>query len=135
MGGSVRRIDKKIIHIDNKLSFCDPIMEGVVHELLEGGGGVGKTKEHYGWFKKSFVDDEGGFPLVSILDLDIVIFPANIKFGEDFCSLEFADKVRDEGKGICITYCVLINIVRVLAGTKTTIFLFNEKEGECLWGV
>ena len=135
MGGDVRRIDKKIVHIDNEPSFCDHIMEGVVHELLEGGGGVGKTKEHYSWFKKSFVGDKGDFPLVSILDLDIVISPVNIEFGEDFRSLEFVDKVRDEGEGVCVMYCVLIDVVIVLTGIKTTILLFNKKEGGCLWGV
>ena len=98
MSNSIRKIDEEIIHIDNKPSFCNHIMERVVHELLKGGGRVGKAKEHYSCLKKSFVDNEGGFPLVSILDMNIVIFPANIKFDEDLYSLEFINEVGDEGE-------------------------------------
>ena len=52
--------------------------------MLEGGRGVGETKEHDGRFKEAFVDNEGSFPLVSVLDMDIVVSPLYIKFGKDF---------------------------------------------------
>ena len=80
------------------------------------------------------MDDKGSFPLVSILNMDIIIPPANVKLSEDFCSLEFVNKIRDEGKGICITDSVFIDIVVVLTGTKTTVLLFGEGE-RCLWGI
>ena len=96
MSGGVGRIDKEVIHVDNKPSFCDHIVKGVVHELLEGGRGTGETEEHYSWFKKSLMGDESGFPLMPILDSDIVISPMNVKFDEDLCLLEFINKVGDE---------------------------------------
>ena len=51
--------------------------------MLEGGRGVGETKEHDSRFKEAFVGNKSSLPLVSILDMDIVIFPLYIKFGKD----------------------------------------------------
>jgi len=39
--------------------------------------------------------DEGGFPLVSVFDTDIVVTPPNVKLGKDFSVSEFIDEVRD----------------------------------------
>ena len=81
------------------------------------------------------MSDKGGFPLVSIFNMDIIIPPANIEFGEDFCFLEFVNEIRDEEKGVCITDSVFIDIAVVLARAKTTILLFDKEEGGCLWGI
>ena len=51
MESKVGGIDEEVIHIDDKPSFSDYIVEGVIHELLEGGGGVSETKEHNCGFK------------------------------------------------------------------------------------
>ena len=83
MEGGVGRIDEEIIHIDDEPSFSNHIAKGVVHETLEGSGGIGESKEHHGWFKESLVGNEGGFPLVSVFDPYIVVSPPNIEFGED----------------------------------------------------
>ena len=83
MGGGVGGVDEEIIHVDNEPSFGNHIAEGVVHETLESGGGVGKSKEHHGWFEESFVGDEGCFPLVTILDSYVVVSPPDVKLGED----------------------------------------------------
>ena len=47
----VQGVDEKVVHINDKPSFCDHAMERVIHELLEGGWGVGESKEHDGGFK------------------------------------------------------------------------------------
>ena len=114
MGGGVGRIDKKVVHVDNEPSFCDHIVKGVVHEPLKGGRGIDMTKEHYSWFKESFIGDESGLLLVSVFDMDIVIPPADVKFGENLCSLEFINEIRDEWEGVCIVDHVFIDIAIVL---------------------
>ena len=48
VGLLVWRGNKKVIHVDDEPSFCDHVSEGVIHELLECGGGIAKTKEHNG---------------------------------------------------------------------------------------
>ena len=84
MEGGVGGVDEEVIHIDDKPSFGDHIAEGVVHEPLKSGGGIGKPKEHDGRFKESFMGDEGRFPLVTIFNLYVVVSPVNIKLGEHF---------------------------------------------------
>ena len=51
--------------------------------MLEGGGGISETKEHHGWFNESLMGDEGSFPLMPVLDSDIIVSLLNIEFGED----------------------------------------------------
>ena len=130
MSGDVRRVDKEVIHVDNKPSFCDHIAKGVIYESLEDGRGIGETKEHYSWFEESLMSDESGFLLVPVLDSDIVIFPTDIKFSEDLCPLEFIDEVGNEWKVVCIMDCVFINIVVVLTGVEATVLLLTKKKGD-----
>ena len=135
MGGSIGKVDKKVVHVDDEPSFCNHIMKGVIHEPLKGGRGIGKTEEHYGRFEEFFMSDESGLPLVPIFDMDIVIPPADVKLGEDLCSLKFIDKIRDEWEGIGIMDSVFIEIAIVLTRTETTILLSNEEERGRLWGI
>ena len=84
MEGGVRGVDEEVIHIDDKPSFGDHVAEGVVHELLKSGRGIGKPKEHDGGFEESLMGNEGRFPLVTVLNLYVVVSPANIKLSEYF---------------------------------------------------
>ena len=113
MGGSVGRVDKKVVHVDDKLSSYNHIVKGVIHKPLKGGGGIGETTEHYGRFEESFMSDESGLPLVSIFDMDIAIPPADVELGEDLCSLEFIDKIGDEWKEVGVMDSVFIEIAIV----------------------
>ena len=75
--------NEEIVHVDDKPAFGDHIAERVVHETLEGSGGVGESKKHDGGFKQPFVGDEGCLPLVAILDSHVVVPPADVKLGEN----------------------------------------------------
>ncbi len=77
--------NQDVIHIDEEFSGVAHLhfLEHVVHGSLEGGQGVGESKEHNAWFKESFWGFEGCFPLVPFLDLDIVIPPPYVKLGEE----------------------------------------------------
>ena len=83
MEGSVGGIDEEVIHVDNEPSFGDHIAEGVIHESLEGCGGIGESEEHHRGFEKSFVSDEGRLPLVAILDSHVVVPPVDVEFSEN----------------------------------------------------
>ena len=72
--------------------------------------------------------DEGCFPLISILDVDIVVLPSDVKLGEVFCILEFIDKVRDEGERIGISDGMFIRVVVILAGMEFPILPFDDEE-------
>ena len=107
MGGSVGRIDKKVVHVDNEPFFCNHIVKEVVHEPLKGGRGIGEAKKYYGWFEESFMSDKSSLPLVPVFDTDVVMPPTDIKLDEDLCSLEFINEIRDEWEGgRCYGQCV-----------------------------
>ena len=49
------------------------------------GGGVGHAEEHDSWFIESTMGDEDSFPLVTFLDMDIVVLPSHIKLSKNLC--------------------------------------------------
>ena len=135
MDAGVRRIDKKVTHVNNEPSFCNHITKGVIHELLKGGRGIGKTKENYSWFKECFMGNESSLPFMPVFDTDVVISPTDIKLGENLCSLEFINEIGNEWKEVCVANSVFVDIVIVLTRAETTILLFNKEEGGCLWEI
>ena len=135
MGGGVRGVNEQIVHVNDKPSFRNHVAKRIVHKTLESGGEVSEAEELYCGFKEPFVGDEGGFPLMSVFNSDIIVSPSDIKLGEDFCSLEFVDKVGNEGKRVCVTDSVFVDIAIVLTGLEATIFLFDKEERGRLWGV
>ena len=70
---------------------------------------------------------------MAILDSHIVVPPMNVEFGEDFGISQFVDEIGDERKGISITDGMFIDIAVILARAKSSILLFDEEEGGCLW--
>ena len=131
----VRGGNEKVIHIDDKPSFSDHVLERIIHELLEHSRAVAKTEEYDSRFKKSLVGDEGCLPLVAIFDVDVVISLVNVEFGEVVSIFQLVHKVEDEGKGVCIMGGAFVEVVIVLAKGEFAILLFNDKKRGCLRGI
>ena len=74
--------DEEIIHVNDKPFFGNHVSEGIIHESLECCWGVSESEEYDRWFEESLMCDEGGFPLVTIFDVDIVVATSDIKLGE-----------------------------------------------------
>ena len=79
--------------------------------------------------------NESSLPFMPVFDTDVVIFPTDVKLGENLCSLEFINEIGDEWKEVCVANSVFVDIVIVLTRAETTILLFNKEEGGCLWGI
>ena len=126
--------NKEVVHINDKLTFSNHVLEGVIHESLEHGRGVAETKEYNHGFEESFMGDGGRFPLVTILDMDIVVSPTNVELSKVASVFQLVHEVRDEGKGVGVTSDVFVEVSVVLAGAEFTIFLLNKEEGGCLKG-
>ena len=75
-------MDPQVIHVDLEPSFGNHIGKNMVHECLKSGRGVAEPKEHYSGFVEAERGDECCFPLVFLLDANVVITPSNIKLGE-----------------------------------------------------
>ena len=62
--------------------FGDHVSENMVHEGLKSAGGIAESEEHDSWFKKSKRSDECSFPLIFLMNMDVVVTPANVEFSE-----------------------------------------------------
>ena len=129
MEGGVGGVDEEIIHVDNEPSFGNHIPEGVVHETLERGRGVGESKEHHRGFEEPSVGDEGGLPLVSVLDPYVIVPPSDVELGKDLSISQFVYEVGDERKGIGVANGVFVDVAIVLTRAESSVFLFDEEEG------
>ena len=89
MGFWVGGGNKEVVYVDDEPSFSNHVSEGVIHESLEHGGGVTETKEHDGGFEGSLMGDKGHLPLVTILDMDIVVSLTNVELGKMMSVLQF----------------------------------------------
>ena len=80
--------------------------------------------------------DEGRFPLVSISDVDIVVSPSDVKFGEDLV-FHLINEILDQWEGVGVFDVVGVDVSVILAwseGVRSILFI-NEEEGCCLGGV
>ena len=111
-------MDTEVIHIDFKPAFCDHIGKNVVHECLERGWGVAKSEEHYSGFKESKGGDECSFPLICLLDSDVVVSPSDVKLSEQGGIFHVIDEFRNKWQGVCVSNCVRIQVPIVLTWTK-----------------
>ena len=132
MGFFIQGENEEIVHVDDEPSFGDHVPEGVIHEVLECGWGVGKPKEHDCWLEKPFMGDKGGFPLVTVFDADVVVTPSDVKLGKQLGVFELIDEIGDKGEGVSISNGMFIQVVVILTGTKATIFFFDKEEWGCL---
>ena len=71
---------------------------------------------------------ESGFVLVSGLNPDIVITPADVQLGEVASSAEFGDKLRDKRKWILIFHSHGIERAIVLHQAERSILLLDEED-------
>ena len=78
------------------------------------------------------VTDEGGFPLISFLDPNVVVPPPKVYLGEVLEPLELVDKLGDEGKEVVVSNCVVVQVVIVLHHPFMTILLQHKEYGTSL---
>ena len=128
-------VDSHIVHVDFKPLLWEHICEDMVHESLEGGGSVTESKEHDGGFKESHGGNEGSFPLILLLDVNVVISPTNVKFGEQGGLLHVIDEFQDEGEWIGISDSVEVQVLVILTWTENSILFGYKEEGRGLRGL
>ena len=105
----------QVIHIDLEPSLGDHVNKDMIHEHLKSRRSVTKAKEHDGGFKEAERSDECCFPLVFLLNANVVITPSNIKLHEQCGVLHIVDQLRNEGERISIVNGVGIEISIILA--------------------
>ncbi|KAG6867761.1 hypothetical protein C0993_011478, partial [Termitomyces sp. T159_Od127] len=97
-------VDEDVVKVHAHYTLHDEVLEDVIHHCLESGWTVGESKEHDEWFKQPPVGPEGSLPLISFLNVHIVVTPPDIQFGEVTHPLEVIDELGDEGEGVAILH-------------------------------
>jgi hypothetical protein len=92
--GKVVGEDEDVVQIDND-TVVEEILEYVVHETLESGQGIGKSKRHYQPLKRAVSGLQGGFPLIAFGNLDQVVCVPEINLGVDASFAGGLKEVRD----------------------------------------
>ena len=119
----INQVHHEVVHVDDEPSFCKVVCEDMVHEHLEGRQRIALAEEHHCRFIKP----------ISLLNLNIVIPPPDIKFDEIPGMFESINEVRDMRKRVSVLDSMRIYIVIVLARTERFILLWDKEEGGCLW--
>lgn len=96
--------DEDVVEVDG----AEPIeegAEGVVHEVLEGCGGVCETERHDRVFEVAVTTAESGFPLIALCDPDQVVGAAKVEFGEELGAGESIEEFGDKGERVAVLDC------------------------------
>jgi hypothetical protein len=67
--GHIVRVDQDVIEVDNDTDV-EEVAKDVIHELLKGRRGIGKSKGHYQPFKRAIASAEGSLPFFTFCDVN-----------------------------------------------------------------
>ena len=70
--------------------------------------------------------------MVSILDPDVVVAPADVKFGKKRASAQVVDELGNEWEGVVVANGPFVDGSVVLYGSKFPVLLLDEEEGRCI---
>ena len=115
--------DEDVVKVDDHLSFG----KDGVHHHLKGGRAIAQAKQHHQGFKESSVSPEHSLVLISGLNTDIVIAPADIKLGE----VAHAAELGDKRQRVFVLHHHCIQRAVVLYQPEGPILLFDEENWGC----
>ncbi|KAG6894494.1 hypothetical protein C0993_011368 [Termitomyces sp. T159_Od127] len=114
-----------MVVVHNNKNFVH-VVEDVVHEVLEGDGGVDHTKGHHKVLKEAIAGAEGSFSFMPWSYADVVIARAEVNLGVDFGAAEVVNKVTNEEKWISVLFGDFVETPVVDAKAQRTIFLLGK---------
>ena len=128
-GNVVFGVDAEVIHVDFQPFLSQHVGENVIHECLKHGGSIAESEEHDCGFEESHGGNEGSFPLILLSNANVVISPANVKFGEQGGLLYVIDEFWDEREWLGISDGVGVQVVVILTWVKGSVLLWYEEGG------
>ena len=82
----ISTVDQDVINVDNDADIEEGLQD-VLDQSLECCWSVGESKGHDFVLIVTISSAESGFLDVILVDLDLIVSPAKVNFGEDGCSL------------------------------------------------
>ncbi|KAG5351251.1 hypothetical protein C0989_007227 [Termitomyces sp. Mn162] len=71
-------VDEDVVEVYAHYTFGDEVPEDIIHHCLESGWAFDESEEHNKGFKQFPVGLESGLPLVSLMDVHVVIASLNV---------------------------------------------------------
>jgi hypothetical protein len=102
-------------------------VEDLIHHCLEGHGAVCQTKVHHKGSKYAMVHVESCLPFVTLLDVDIVVSPADVQLHKLSCSLKAVDQVIYKGEWVPILVGYHVEHAIVLYEVELPSFFLMKK--------
>src|SRR3954465_4814128 len=99
----VRTIDQNVVEVYD-YAIVEQRAEDIVDELLEGSWGIGEAERHHREFIMSIACPESCFWYVFVLNADLVVAGAEVKFGENFRTLDAVEDFINMGERVSIFY-------------------------------
>ncbi|KAG6859862.1 hypothetical protein C0993_003367 [Termitomyces sp. T159_Od127] len=126
-------VDEDVIKVYAHYTLHDEVSEDVIHHCLESGWTVGESEEHDKGFKQSTIGLEGSLPLISFLNVHIVVAPPDVQFGEVPRPPEIIDELGDEEERVAILHHHGVKDPVVLDQPEQAILLFDEEDWRSHW--
>ncbi|KAG5349138.1 hypothetical protein C0989_005657 [Termitomyces sp. Mn162] len=121
-------VDEDVVEVHAHYTLHNEVPEDFIHHGLEGGWAVGETKEYNKWLKQSLVGLEGHLPLISLLNVHIVVTLLDVQLSEVLHTLEVVDELGDEGERVAILHYHGIEYSIVLYQSEGAILLFDKED-------
>src|SRR3954462_14866542 len=97
----VRTIDQDVVEVYD-YAIVKQRAEDIVDKSLEGSRGIGEVERHYREFIMSIACPESCLWYVFVLNADLVVAGAEIKFGENFRTLDTVEDFINTGERVPI---------------------------------
>ena len=130
--GELLGVDYPIIHVDGEVSPSNLQLEHYVYYHLECHWGASEPEEHDKGFEESFGGEEGSLPLIPFFDVDIVVPPLDVEFGEKGTPCQSINHLWDEGGDIAVPQHLLVQWSVVLDQVQFTVLLFDKEKVGCI---
>ncbi|KAG5317510.1 hypothetical protein C0989_001377, partial [Termitomyces sp. Mn162] len=88
------RVDQDIVQIYDDKDVVH-VVKDVIHEVLEGGGGVSHSEGHYEILKEAIAGAKGSLPFMSRGDPDVVVAGTKVDFRVNLGAAKAINKVSD----------------------------------------
>src|SRR6266404_2012134 len=121
--------DEDVIQVNDNVALIKEVFKDVIHEGLKGCWGIAEAKGHDKWFKQTQRCFKSSFPLVAMMDTNVVVSPTDVELGEVAGVMQLVNEVRDEGERSCILDSDIIKTSVVLYRAEFAILLVYKKEG------
>ncbi|KAG5346576.1 hypothetical protein C0989_000616 [Termitomyces sp. Mn162] len=88
------RVDQDIVQIYDDKDVVH-VVKDVIHEVLEGGGGVSHSEGHYEILKEAVAGAKGGLPFMPWGNPDVVVAGTKVDFRVNLGAAKAINKVSD----------------------------------------